>query len=286
MIVAGKYGSVDSDAVSYTQKEYEYAILAGIPVIGFVHSNIKKLPAEMVEEDPEKRKKQEKFRGLVQNKLCKKWSNVDELGAVVSRSVTQIIQSHARPGWVRSNAIASEEATTEILSLRKKLEVQSDELKKLIVKPPDIPDSLARSQDKIELGFNITFTNNEVPHGDQSRTLVQRGTKKFTWDQIFLSFAPNLIVEDKLDRIAIGINRIIKDDIEEAHSSQYESYKVSSVSILRNDLNHIKTQFSALGLIEFHNKMINEKLTKMCKLTLYGKKYLHETLAIKKKGSV
>ena len=39
LIVAGKYGSVDEKGISYTQKEYEYALTKGVPTIAFLHSN-------------------------------------------------------------------------------------------------------------------------------------------------------------------------------------------------------------------------------------------------------
>jgi hypothetical protein len=55
LIVAGKYGSVkEATGISYTQKEYEYAVKKNVPVISFVHKDIKLLPSGNVESDPEK----------------------------------------------------------------------------------------------------------------------------------------------------------------------------------------------------------------------------------------
>ena len=36
LIVGGRYGSLDDDGVGYTEKEYDYAIQNGIPVMAFV----------------------------------------------------------------------------------------------------------------------------------------------------------------------------------------------------------------------------------------------------------
>jgi hypothetical protein len=36
VIVAHRYGSVDANGVSYTEKEYDYAVSQGIPTLGFI----------------------------------------------------------------------------------------------------------------------------------------------------------------------------------------------------------------------------------------------------------
>ena len=47
LIIGGKYGLVDSETgLSYTEKEFEYAIKQGIPIISFLHSDITKLSKE------------------------------------------------------------------------------------------------------------------------------------------------------------------------------------------------------------------------------------------------
>ena len=37
VIVGGRYGSMDAQGISYTEKEYDYAVQQGTPVMGFVH---------------------------------------------------------------------------------------------------------------------------------------------------------------------------------------------------------------------------------------------------------
>src|ERR1700683_1236401 len=47
LIVAGKYGSVDpADGLSYTQKEYEYAVSKGKPVMAFLHADPGSIPSK------------------------------------------------------------------------------------------------------------------------------------------------------------------------------------------------------------------------------------------------
>ncbi|EQA2051359.1 DUF4062 domain-containing protein, partial [Escherichia coli] len=39
VILAGRYGSIGPDGISYTEMEYRYALETGKPVIGFIHKD-------------------------------------------------------------------------------------------------------------------------------------------------------------------------------------------------------------------------------------------------------
>lgn len=101
VIIGGRYGSLSSEGISYTEKEYRYALETGKPIIGFLHSDPKNLPVKNSELDPEAIKKLEEFKELVQKKMCKYWTNAVELGSVVSRSFIKLQKSHPAIGWVR-----------------------------------------------------------------------------------------------------------------------------------------------------------------------------------------
>ena len=54
LLIGGRYGSVDDRGMSYTEKEYDYAFGKGIPVLAFIHEDIKKIPYGRVEADPDR----------------------------------------------------------------------------------------------------------------------------------------------------------------------------------------------------------------------------------------
>ena len=120
VIIAGKYGSVDEKGISYTQKEYEYAIKCGIPTIAFLHSDIEDLKSSKTEKDNDKIEKLEKFKSSVKKKLCKFWQSPQELGAVVSRSISQAKKNYPRTGWVRADSV-SESSEKEIAQLYRQI---------------------------------------------------------------------------------------------------------------------------------------------------------------------
>lgn len=103
VILGGRYGSVSSDGISYTQKEYEYAANQRKPVMGFIHRNPDNIPFGKTERTQDGLAKLDAFKDIVKNKMCKQWSTADELGAVVSRSLISLIDSKPAVGWIRAN---------------------------------------------------------------------------------------------------------------------------------------------------------------------------------------
>ena len=52
VIVGGRYGSLDAEGTSYTEKEYDYAIQQGKYVLGFVHGQPGDIPSRNTDHDP------------------------------------------------------------------------------------------------------------------------------------------------------------------------------------------------------------------------------------------
>lgn len=107
LIVAGKYGSIEKNSnKSYTQLEYEYANSKNVPIASFVIQNTDVLASAKVEKTTKRRKQLERFKQLVMaNKMCKTWSNKDELARHVQNSVDELVESSPREGWVRPSKI-------------------------------------------------------------------------------------------------------------------------------------------------------------------------------------
>ncbi|GAB3903258.1 hypothetical protein GCM10028803_31380 [Larkinella knui] len=104
LIIAGKYGSTNSEGISYTELEFNYALETKKPILAFVFQDIETLPGNKIESDINKRKKLLKFRQKVQTgRLTKYWKSKDDLAAKVSRSLAHAIENYPANGWIRSN---------------------------------------------------------------------------------------------------------------------------------------------------------------------------------------
>jgi len=51
LIIGGRYGSLADDGLSYTEKEFDYAVSKGIKVIALVHKQPDSLPRDKTEVD-------------------------------------------------------------------------------------------------------------------------------------------------------------------------------------------------------------------------------------------
>src|SRR6266404_1558090 len=72
VIVAGKYGSLAPDGQSFTEKEYDYAVSLGKPVMGFLVKDLSELKGVKLEEDAGKKLQLRSFREKVKRgKLVK-----------------------------------------------------------------------------------------------------------------------------------------------------------------------------------------------------------------------
>lgn len=123
LVIGGKYGSVDQKTeLSYTEKEYDYAVAQGKPVMAFLHANPDKIELGKSEKDAEARRKLEAFRDKVKaSKHVKYWASADDLSGKVALSFASFRQSYPAPGWIRGNEASSAEALGEINELRKQL---------------------------------------------------------------------------------------------------------------------------------------------------------------------
>lgn len=118
VIVGGRYGSCHADGMGYTEKEYRYAIEIGKPTIAFLHKNPAEIPAGKTEPTDKGKEKLVAFRLLLEEKLCKLWSDPSELKAVVITSLTQLKRTRPAIGWVRADELPDKDATLELLRLR------------------------------------------------------------------------------------------------------------------------------------------------------------------------
>ena len=62
LIVGGRYGTLAEDQISYTEKEFDYAVASGKKAVVLVHKDPDTIPSGKSESDPDIRKKLETFK--------------------------------------------------------------------------------------------------------------------------------------------------------------------------------------------------------------------------------
>lgn len=104
LIIAGKYGSINDEGVSYTEDEYNYAVSKNIPVIPFLIKDVNKLPRDKTENSKKRQKMLITFRKKVSsNVLVSFYEDKGELGTQVLASMKRAVEEKPRPGWIRAD---------------------------------------------------------------------------------------------------------------------------------------------------------------------------------------
>ena len=198
VIVAQRYGSETDDGLSYTEKEYNFAIENGVPALGFIIEDDASWPSSRVDKSDKKKKKLDSFKSKVKKKLVQFWITKEDLHGKISISLMKAMNTTPRPGWARATEAISAEVTKELSRLsaeNSKLREETDRLKK------------AREEqvDEVREVVHIMYEN--------ERRLGVRATRK--WEEaeryevtlldVFHSIAPNLLDENSSSEIARNI---------------------------------------------------------------------------------
>lgn len=281
VVIGARYGSTSADGLSFTEKEYRYALEKGIPVIGFVHAQPELIPQGRAESDPEARKKLDDFKHLVRSKLCKEWSTPAELGAVVSRSLTQLIRRTPRPGWVRSDKLASTEANEEILRLHRLIEKKDEEIGRINASQSAAIEGLAQGCDQVELDFQVSLSDPTLPYAERKSRFTSKSI--FTWDEVFKSFASHLLTPVKISSIKSGINSLIRDRELDKTQEMFPNDNVGTFTVTNPSLQMVIVQFTALKFVELSNSEDKEgKPFKLAELSARGRSYLLNVSAVRR----
>lgn len=285
LIIGGRYGSMDETGISYTEKEYRYAIEKNIPVIAFYHNSPTSLPVNKTDDDPIKKEKLIAFRNLVQNKLCKSWETKEQLGAIASRSMIQLMKSHPRTGWIRADQITNEENLKELLAAKKKIDELQNQLSE--IKKHEInSENLSSGDDKVELSYHI-WRANSLGEGWE----LVKDNENFTWNEIFDYFAPKFTVDLTTSAFNSLLNQYLNEKLTIKHRKDIDDlkelvkddrYSRIRLRFSEETLSTIKIQFSILGYIEEKSVQREKKNVRFMRLTDLGRKELINRKAIRK----
>ncbi|MCG3181188.1 MAG: hypothetical protein BIFFINMI_03563 [Phycisphaerae bacterium] len=109
VIIGGRYGTTDETGMSYTEREYDYAVSKSIPVLAFIHKKPEDIPYKHTEADESKRIKLEAFRKKALQRACRYWQDEKDLMTEVMASLMQVSSMTDRPGWVRGDQVRTGE---------------------------------------------------------------------------------------------------------------------------------------------------------------------------------
>lgn len=120
LILGFKYGSVSTDGISYTEKEYNYAKEKGIPILSFIRDEKVATTIEEREVDINLQQKIMEFRAKAsQNRIVDFWINQNDLINKVTTALYKSFSTHPRIGWVRGDKAIDQNIIQEMIRLNK-----------------------------------------------------------------------------------------------------------------------------------------------------------------------
>lgn len=184
LIIGARYGSMDKDGVSYTEKEYNYAVRKKIPVIAFLHNDIKSIPLGKADAEKELQDKLEKFRKKVQKgRLVNYWTNPDDLKAKVISSLPMAFTIQPRTGWVRADEVTNE-------ALQEAFEDIKKEIGNLKAANQGIGSKKEFDLTDWDKEFTITFEENDNSwSSEKDQKIKESFCKKKSWKNWFMVIA-------------------------------------------------------------------------------------------------
>lgn len=250
LIVGGRYGSVDSvENLSYTEKEYDYAVSRNKPVIAFVHKDPGAIPARDSEADPSKALQLEKFRAKVQEKMVKLWSDPKELPGYVAQALIKIRKSHPAVGWVRGDLAMTPETELEISQLRLRVQELTAELTRKKSHASAPIDDLAEGSDPFFLELLVQFSRRA---GAGSMEIASEMVSvPTTWDDLLKDMGPKLMQEATEAEFEEALKNHLVSQFWETPGSQPDAFdKLQEATLYSEDIDFVVVQLSALGFIK------------------------------------
>lgn len=116
VVIAHRYGSLTPEGISYTRKEYEYAIDRGVPCLGFVLADGAMWPGDRID-DGDSRALLDEFKTLVRRKPVSHWTNAEDLHSKFSVALMKSFNTTPRDGWVRASSGGGPEVMSEVVRL-------------------------------------------------------------------------------------------------------------------------------------------------------------------------
>jgi hypothetical protein len=267
LIVGARYGSVDEAGVSYTEKEYRYAVSQKKTVLAFIHNDVGSIPTNKTDVDQTLQTKLALFRNEVASgRLVQFWAGGEDLKAKVIISLHKAMGEYPAIGWMRADVAASEDLLAQINQLRQ----ENDALRSKAAPEFEGKDQLADIQSNFTIRYSHSVWNS---HRKEFQTLYDAVI--IEWKALFLLVAPQFI-----SPISGGIHS--KPLIKVLMENGFIPPLRSSVELFQTDMNTVDAQFHAYDLLSSEMAgAVGGGIRRFTELTPFGRRRQLEWATIK-----
>lgn len=267
LILGGRYGSVTEDGISYTEKEFDYAVEKGKKVVALIHGAPDQLPVSKSDVSDVARAKMSDFRRKVSTgRMVKFWNDLDQLPGLVVLSLQKTIKMYPAPGWVRGNQAASSDVLNQINELR----IENERLREMIAFEKAKYDF---NDQEISHGEDIFIIKTEASRNHQGAIYNDSIDISITWDEIFKMIGPLVINPTNETAVRLEFGKFLA-----------ATYCPSGrINIDKVFLDTIAAQFTALNYVRiFSSVTVQKSYAVFWQLTENGRAYLTKIMLVKR----
>ena len=273
LVIGGRYGSVDKEGLSYTEREYDYAASQQKPVMAFLHGDPGKLPFDHSEADPTAREKLNAFREKVQAaKHIKYWTSADDLSGKIALSFASFIRTYPAVGWVRGDQTDSPETLRKLTSAQEEISRLKSQLNNRAVEPPAESKGLADRDEKLAVRAIVKARIRNLVEKSSIAAIQEYadGTYFISWNEILSSVGPAMLDEASQSDLLVRFGRAVEELNQEQAEEQvrdwlleepaeiYENgdpiFSITNFAVPRKYFETALLQLEALGVIEKGSK--------------------------------
>jgi hypothetical protein len=266
LIIGARYGSTDSDGVSFTEREFDYAVSKEKTAIALLHNDVQSLPKKNFDNDPTLELKVNAFRDKVKNgRMVRFWNNRDQLVAAMMQAIIRAIATYPASGWIRGDEAADEDVIRKYMQLR-------------------------TSYDELIENYNAVVANNSPKLVDLAN-LEELSEIRYTYSSNDRDYA------DSIKLSLADILKIVGPDLYSPHASggirsDIKSYvsrlkpRASFINVNQMDADTVKIHLHALGILNIEAAASKSGgLQEFVSLTEKGRAELIRVMAVRTENS-
>ena len=132
VIIKARYGSTDSDGISYTEREFNNATQLGRPTLAFIYKDRDGLTVRELDKEIAKQERLNRFIAQLEDKkIVKYWLSKEELREIIKDSIYDLSRRRPGVGWIiRGDQAIDPRIVNELESVRR----ERDSLKEVLAK--------------------------------------------------------------------------------------------------------------------------------------------------------
>ncbi len=245
LILAGRYGSVDDEGISYTEREYEYAKSIGIPILPFLHRDLGQLKAIDIELVPERQARLTALRAsLESSQMVDFWDDAAGLATSVVVALGQESTLNPGVGWVRGDQAADPKTYEQLATAQRRISELEQELVSIRNEEVSFPEEIESIDATINIKIDISEKLKLTSRATSGQPTHREISVPISWADALVAVS-DLIYRGAEERT---IGTVLAKKLADLSEGNPEPTLTRSANMV-TPVSELRYQFEALGLV-------------------------------------